>query len=106
MQKARSALNETQAFYAGLVRRYRQGRFNANTVKEALDALVQARQAMMEAIINYNISLVRYDLTRNTIFTKYAIDIDSVVDALRRRRHPNLDFVTSVLSRGTFVESS
>lgn len=33
-------------------------------------------------------------------------DIDSVVDALRRRRHPNRDFVTSVLARGTFVESS
>lgn len=86
MQKARSALNETQAFYAGLVRRYRQGRFNANTVKEALDALVQARQAMMEAIINYNISLVRYDLTRNTIFTKYAIDIDSVVDRMQNEQ--------------------
>jgi outer membrane protein TolC len=83
MQKARTALDQTRAFYAGLVRRYRQGRFNANTVKEALDALVQARQAMMEATINFNISLVRYDLTRNTIFTKYAIDIDSVIDRMQ-----------------------
>ncbi|MEQ9366126.1 MAG: TolC family protein, partial [Leptospirales bacterium] len=83
MQKARTALDQTRAFYGGLVRRYRQGRFNANTVKEALDALVQSRQAMMEATINYNISLVRYDLTRNTIFSKYAIDIESVVDRMQ-----------------------
>ena len=40
----------------------------------------------MEAIINYNISLVRYDLTRNTIFTKYAIDIDSVVDRMQNEQ--------------------
>lgn len=83
MQKARTSLTQTRAFYAGLVRRYRQGRFNANTVKEALDALVQSRQAMMEATINYNISLVRYDLTRNTIFSQYAIDIDTVVDRMQ-----------------------
>ncbi len=83
MQKSRKSLAETRAFYAGLVRRYRQGRFNANTVKEALDALVQSRQAMMEATINYNIALVRYDLTRNTIFSKYAIDIETVVDRMQ-----------------------
>lgn len=83
MKKARVALDQTRAFYGGLVRRYRQGRFNANTVKEALDALVQSRQAMMEATINYNISLVRYDLTRNTIFSKFSIDIETVVDRMQ-----------------------
>ena len=28
----------------------------------------------------------------------------AVVDALRRRRHPNREFIASVLARGTFVE--
>jgi predicted phosphodiesterase len=32
-------------------------------------------------------------------------DVDSVVDELRRRRHPNREFLASVLARGTFVES-
>ncbi len=36
-----------------------------------------------------------------------AVDFDvvSVVDALERRRHPNREFIASVLSYGTFVES-
>lgn len=32
-------------------------------------------------------------------------DVDSIVDALERRRHPNREFVTSVLTRGTFVQN-
>ncbi len=84
MEKSREALAQTRAFYNGLVRRYRQqGRFTANSVKEALDAVVQARQAQMEATINYNISLVRYDFTRNTIFSRYGIDIDTVIDRMQ-----------------------
>ena len=30
-------------------------------------------------------------------------DVRSVVDALYRRRHPNREFIASVLARGTFV---
>jgi hypothetical protein len=33
-------------------------------------------------------------------------DIASVVEALDRRRHPNREFVASVLTRGTFVEAN
>ena len=32
-------------------------------------------------------------------------DVDAVVGALRRRRHPNREFMASVLAGGTFVES-
>ena len=32
-------------------------------------------------------------------------DVAAVVDALHRRRHPNREFISSVLARGTFVES-
>ncbi|MEQ8352634.1 MAG: TolC family protein [Leptospiraceae bacterium] len=83
VQEARVALANTQAFYYGLVRRYRQGRFSADAVKNALDALVQSRQALTRALINYNISLIRYDLARNAVFTKYDINIDEVIDRLR-----------------------
>lgn len=33
-------------------------------------------------------------------------DVARVVEALHRRRHPNRDFVESVLTRGTFVEAT
>ena len=32
-------------------------------------------------------------------------DVRGVVDALHRRRHPNREFIASVLTRGTFVEA-
>ena len=32
-------------------------------------------------------------------------DVQSVVDALHRRRHPNREFTSSVLVRGTFFEA-
>ncbi|MDH5654823.1 MAG: TolC family protein [Spirochaetia bacterium] len=79
--KTKEALKQTEAFYRGLLVRYTQGRFNAETVKNALDALVQARLSYMQAKINFNISLVRYDLARNTIFKKYNIDIDKIIES-------------------------
>lgn len=32
-------------------------------------------------------------------------DVDVVIETLNRRRHPNRDFVASVLARGTFIEN-
>ena len=32
-------------------------------------------------------------------------DVQSVVDALHRRRHPSREFTASVLARGTFFEA-
>jgi hypothetical protein len=33
-------------------------------------------------------------------------DVEAVVDALNRRRHPNREFMALVLTRGTFVETT
>ncbi len=85
LQKARNALRQTEAFYYGLVNGYRRGRFTAVAVKNALDSLVQARQALTRATIQYNIALVRYDMIRNRIFPKYNIDIDEVISRMENR---------------------
>ncbi len=79
LEKTAGAERQNRAFYFGLLRRYRQGRFTAVAVKNALDALAQSRQALMQAKINFNISLVRYELTRNKIFQKYDIDVEKVL---------------------------
>ncbi|MCB1175558.1 MAG: TolC family protein [Leptospiraceae bacterium] len=84
VQNAQNALQQTQAYYNGLIYRYRQGRFTAVAVKEALDQLVQARQAYTEALVNFNISLIRYDFIRNKVFTKYDIDVYKVLDRLMK----------------------
>jgi len=86
LQKAINAEQQTRAFYYGLLRRYRQGRFTAVAVKNALDALAQSRGALMGAKINFNIAIVRYDLVRNKIFQKYNIDINRVLKKMRTGR--------------------
>lgn len=79
---SKEALLSNRAYYNGLLRRYRQGRFSATALKNALDTLVQSEQGLMEAMVNFNISLLRYSLHCNTLFKKYGIDIDKVVDSI------------------------
>ena len=83
LEKAQNAEKQTRAFYFGLLRRYRQGRFTAVAVKDALDALAQARASLTQAKINFNISLVRYELARNTIFRTYDVNIDRVLNRMK-----------------------
>ena len=80
---SKDALSFNRSYYNGLLRRYRQGRFSATAVKNALDTLVQSEQGFTESIVNFNIALVRYALSCNTLFKKYNIDIDKVVDRMR-----------------------
>lgn len=86
LKKAESGVEQMNYFYGGLLVRYRQGRFTAVAVKTALDSLVQARLALTQARINFNISLVRYELARNTVFKRYNIDINQVLDRLRNEK--------------------
>ena len=85
---SKDALASNRAYYNGLLRRYRQGRFSATAVKNALDTLVQSEQGLTESMVNFNIALVRYALRCNTLFKQYNIDIDKVVD--RMRTQPDL----------------
>ncbi len=78
--KAQQAYNKTYQFYIGLLNGYRQGRFNATAIKNALDALLQAEKGYNQALINYNIILVRYDLLRNKIFEKFKINIEEILN--------------------------
>lgn len=85
LEKSRYALQQTEAFYYGLVVGYQRGRFTAVSVKNALDALIQTRQALTRATIQYNIALIRYDMARNKIFTKNNININDVISRLENR---------------------
>ncbi|MBL8018647.1 MAG: TolC family protein [Leptospirales bacterium] len=84
LKRAQAGVEQMNYFYGGLLVRYRQGRFTAVAVKNALDSLVQAQLALTQARINFNISLVRYELTRNTVFQKYNVDINEVLDRLKK----------------------
>jgi len=83
LANARRALDRNENYYQGLLYRYGQGRFTAVALKNALDAVAQSRNYLAEALIQFNISLVRYDLARNMVWKRYNIDIDKVIGELQ-----------------------
>lgn len=85
MKNAKYALAQTESFYQRLITRYRQGRFTAEAVKNALDGLFQARLGYMQARVNFNIALVQYDMVRNNIWNRFDVNIDQVIDELAEK---------------------
>jgi outer membrane protein TolC len=79
LQESIKTQKETREFYNGLLSRFRQGRYNALTVKTALDALVQSELGVTQAKINYNINLLRYELAKNSVFENYGVDIYRII---------------------------
>lgn len=76
---------ETEIFYNGLMERFRQGRYTAVNVKNALDSLANVELAVTQAKINFNINLVRYELAKNSLFEKYGLDLYSILEEVEKR---------------------
>lgn len=81
LEETKETQKQTESYYNGLVSRFRQGRFNAISVKSALDSLVQSDLAVTQAKINYNINLLRYELAKNAVFENYGVDIYRIIGA-------------------------
>ncbi len=79
LTKARTARNESEQYYQKALARFRQGRVGALDIKVALDAMVQSRQAALEALVYYNVSLLQYDLAKNEIFERYNVDVEKYI---------------------------
>lgn len=77
--KARTARGESELYYQRLLARFRQGKATAVNVKFALDSLVQARQGELEALVQYNVALLQFDLARNEIFDRYNVDVEKYI---------------------------
>ncbi len=71
---AKKTEEEAKKYYSGVVRSFQQGRFNALTVKNALDTLVQDQLALVRARVDYNINLHRYYVSKNALFEEYGVD--------------------------------
>ncbi|MCZ8157418.1 MAG: TolC family protein [Leptospira sp.] len=71
---AKKTEEEARKYYAGVVRSFQQGRFNALAVKTALDTLVQDQLALVRAKVDFNINLHRYYVSKNALFEEYGVD--------------------------------
>ncbi len=72
----------SKKYYTQVLKKFKQGRYDAIRLKLSLDNYVNLRQQELKALVDYNIVLLRRDLARNVIFEKYNIDINSILDNL------------------------
>lgn len=82
MKTAQRNVIENQRYYNGLVEGFRAGRFPALQVKTGLDNLAIAELQYIQAKVNFNINLLRYEIAKNSLFDNYGIDPDKVIEEI------------------------
>jgi outer membrane protein TolC len=83
MINTRTVMTESQIYYEKIMQNAQRGRFNSIVVKNALDSIIDARQRVLEAVVQYNIALLQFDLSKNEIFDRYNIDIAELLKNLK-----------------------
>lgn len=76
LKAARDSEKQSQAYYYGLLQDYTRGRSSAVAIKSALDALIDAGNRLTRELVNFNISVIRYDLARANVLKKYGVKIE------------------------------
>lgn len=88
LRNAIRARDQSYNQYAGLQREFRKGRFNVTQVTTAYNGYINSRYQVVNARIQYNMALLKFDLARNTLFLKYGIDVNHYIqkfqDELRK----------------------
>ena len=77
--KKKITCKESEAFYNRMLARTRTGKLNFQLVGQALESMVASRQRELEALVNYNIALLQFDLSKNEIFERYNIDVEKIL---------------------------
>jgi outer membrane protein TolC len=72
MERARI---QSEEYYRLLLANLRRGRFSAVTVKTALDARTDSRQAALRAKVNYNIALIQLEIASNNLLKKFGVKV-------------------------------
>ncbi len=80
LEESKKNLSQAERFYSGILPRYKYGRATSVNVKNALDLVAQARYGLMQAKVNYNSALVQYELSKGTLFRKYGMDAEEVLN--------------------------
>jgi outer membrane protein TolC len=79
LENAELTTKQSEAYYKGIYNSFRLGRFNAVAVKNALDTYTQNQLQEIQAKINYNINLMRYDLAKNALLERFEINVEKIV---------------------------
>lgn len=82
-QNSRTSRKESEAFYNRMLARTRTGKLNFQLVGQALENMVANRQRELEALVNYNIALLQFDLAKNEIFERYKVDVEKILERVK-----------------------
>ncbi len=80
---ARTARSESDLFYERMLVKFRQGKVNSIFMKNAVDAMVQSRQAELEALVQYNVALLQFDLAKNEVFERYNVNVEKYLAMIK-----------------------
>ncbi|HOO70820.1 MAG TPA: TolC family protein [Spirochaetota bacterium] len=83
-KKMMEARREAEISYRRMLDNLRRGRLAATVLKDGLDGLIESRQRELDALIYYNISLLLFDVSKNELYEKYAIDVDKYIPRDRK----------------------
>ncbi len=81
--QTRDAREYGMNYYNQVLRKFGQGRYSALQVKLALDDYIQLRLKELQSLLDYNVALLKRDLSRNVIFENYGIDVDGILKKYR-----------------------
>jgi len=78
-KKAQQGRYQAQAYYTRLLRSLRRGRFTASDVRDGLDGLINSREAELQTLVLYNISLLQFKVSKNVLFEDFGIDVNKYI---------------------------
>jgi outer membrane protein TolC len=78
-KSARESRIESETYYNKMINNLLKGRLDSATVKNGLDAFVMSRQAEINALVGYNISLFQFLVAKNQLWEKFDIDVEEYI---------------------------
>ena len=73
------AADYARRYYESIYRKYEQGRYETTQLKLAFDNYINQRNNALKSLVDYNVALLELDVAKNTVFEKYAINVDALV---------------------------
>ena len=64
-KNAKEARKEAETYYYTMLTSMRRGRFTASTVRDAINAIMTCREAELQVLIMYNLSLLEFEVAKN-----------------------------------------
>jgi outer membrane protein TolC len=80
---SRTAGKEADLYYRNVLKRFEQGKVTSVTMKLATDAMVQSRYQALNSLVQYNVSLLLFDLSKNEVFDRYHINVEKYLKNIK-----------------------